>query len=52
MQVDTQRNRITATAALKKTEPLADQGMNIHHSQDDRSLTHQLAVNFLNHILR
>ena len=45
MQVDTQRNRITATAALKKAEPLADQGMNIHHSQDDRSLTHQLAVN-------
>ena len=52
MQVDTQRNRIIATAALKKAEPLADQGINIHHSQDDRSLTHQLAVNFLNHVLR
>ena len=32
MQVDTQRNRIIATAALKKAEPLADQGMNIPQS--------------------
>ena len=39
MQVDTQRNRITATAALKKAEPLADQGMNIPLSQADESLT-------------
>ena len=56
VQVDTQRNRIIATAALKKAEPLADQGMNIPQSlvcldAGRQKLNNQLsiAVMFLKH---
>ena len=56
MQVDTQRNRIIATAALKKAEPLADQGMNIPQSlvcldAGRQKLNNQLSIGimFLKH---